>query len=57
MTSPHDYEQEDARMHACDHDQTFIIWERMCACCGKTMEMEIINPGTETMMIKLEVKL
>lgn len=44
-----DYEIEDSIMASCHHPSSFIIHERMCDECGKTLESEVINPGTETL--------
>ena len=43
-----DYTLEDEAMKLCDHPSSFILYERMCDQCGKTLESEVITPGTET---------
>lgn len=51
-----DYTEEDRIMRECSHGSTFILWERMCTCCGKTIESEVIQPGTEATCLHVTVQ-
>lgn len=42
-----DYTIEDAHMESCTHPSSFIIHERLCEQCGKILESDIIEPGTD----------
>ena len=48
-----DYKTEDAIRALCVHPSSFILYMRMCTECGKTLEDEVIEPGTEIITHKV----